>query len=298
MKLKDTEPYNRLFSCKEIGNWNDLISFYNSNKKDWDGWIFRGQRNSEWPLKTTIERLAVETWSRPYNKLSIIEDGLIREFKRQYHNYSHYVPDNNDKIEWLSIMQHHGAVTRLLDCTYSFYAAIFFALEEATPIDNADTMSSVWVFDAQWIYEGCRQKLSDNEKEKYGFAEHSKVTTEPRMDNYILFSRDPALSSVYPVNPLKLNERLVIQQGVFLSPCDIKRSYMENLEDVAQNREPLKHLYLILLPNAEAFLHDAFRELHRMNMNSATLFPGLDGFARDLNKGIILPELIKADNRE
>jgi hypothetical protein len=298
MKLKDTEPYNKLFRCVEIGDWNHLITFYNCKKRNWNGWIFRGPRNSEWSLRTTIERLAIETWRHSYDQLSMIEDGLTRTFKRQYHNFSHYAPDNDDKIEWLSIMQHYGTVTRLLDCTYSFYAAVFFALEKTAPTDNPNTMSAVWAFDAQWIYEGCRERLSDDEKKEYGFIEHSKVITNPKMDNYILFNRDPALSSVYPVNPLKLNERLVIQQGVFLSPCDIKKSYIENLEEVANNREPLEHLYLILLPNSETFLEDSFRELHRMNMNSATLFPGLDGFARHLNKGLILPELIKADSKE
>src|SRR5438093_2893211 len=34
-------------------------------------------------------------------------------------------------LEWLALMQHYGAPTRLLDFTYSFWIALFFAFEEA-----------------------------------------------------------------------------------------------------------------------------------------------------------------------
>ena len=39
------------------------------------------------------------------------------------------VQDDN-RLEWLALMQHYGAPTRLLDFTRSPYVACFFALEE------------------------------------------------------------------------------------------------------------------------------------------------------------------------
>jgi len=291
----DNELYKSLFTIeKGVTTWDHIISFYNQKKDNWYRWIFRGQRDSDWHLTTAIERLAVEIWNLAYDKLPIIEDGLIRAFKRQFHNYSQYRPDENDKIEWLSIMQHYGTATRLLDSTYSFYAALFFALEKAIP--NPDKMSAVWAFDSKWLYDRILKKLDDKEKEENDFSPFENVVTDPKKDNYFLFIRKPAISCIYPVNAFKLNKRLIIQQGVFLAPGDIKKSFIENLKLITEDdKDPKEHLYLILLPNNKQFLEDAVRELNRMNMNSATLFPGLDGFARHLNKGVIMPELIKVD---
>ena len=296
-KLKDTKPYNILFPHKTITDWDHLVKFYNQKREEWSGWIFRGHRDSEWSLTTTIERLAIEQWSRTYDELPTIEAGLIRSFRRHFHHYSQFIPNEDDNIQWLSIMQHYGTITRLLDCTYSFYAALFFALGETTPIQKPDNMSAIWAFDAEWLYNGLKDKLNNEEKNEYGYIDFKDVVTDPKRDNYFLFQRDQAIPSVCTVNPFKLNERLIIQQGVFLSPGDIKKSFIDNLVAVTENRSPKKHLYLILLPNSSDFLKVTIRELNRMNMNSATLFPGLDGFARHLNSGLIVPKLIKVGKK-
>lgn len=297
MKLHETEPYKSLFPSIEIKDWSHMIEFYTHKIKDWDQWVFRGQKDSEWPLTTAIERHAVERWELTYDELPAFEFGLIRVFKRHFHNYSQYRPKDEDNIEWLSIMQHHGTVTRLLDCTYSFYAALFFALQETRP--NPDKMSAVWAFDSKWLYDKFFDKLPDNEKKEHNFTEFNKVVTDSDRDNFFLFKRKLAMPSIYPVNAFCLNKRLIIQQGVFLVPGDIKKSFIENLQIITDNDKNQKeHLYLILLHNRNDFLKDAIRELNRMNMNSAILFPGLDGFARHLNKGVIMPELVKVDNKE
>ena len=48
-----------------------------------------------------------------------------------------------------------------------------------------------------------------------------------------VFSPDKPLKFVYPVNPVRLNQRLIIQQGVFLCPADVKVSFEENLAATA-----------------------------------------------------------------
>jgi hypothetical protein len=43
--------------------------------------------------------------------------------------YLKFLPPDDKKLEWLAIMQHYGAPTRLLDVTLSPHIAAFFALE-------------------------------------------------------------------------------------------------------------------------------------------------------------------------
>src|SRR5438477_5501829 len=73
-------------------------------------WAFRGQ-GEDWPLTAKIERYAI----RP----GVAEDYIMREFRRRIHHYSTNAPHRDDDLEWLALMQHHGAPTRLLDWTRS-----------------------------------------------------------------------------------------------------------------------------------------------------------------------------------
>ena len=60
------------------------------------------------------------------------ESRILRIFKRKAHLLLEHLPDEDDSFEWLALMQHHGAPTRLLDFTWSPFVAAFFALERAT----------------------------------------------------------------------------------------------------------------------------------------------------------------------
>ena len=68
-------------------------------------------------------------------------------FRRAYYQYAQHIPASESVIEWISLMQHHGAPTRLLDFTYSIYVAAYFALE------SADSDCAVWAVRAPWALE-------------------------------------------------------------------------------------------------------------------------------------------------
>ena len=89
-----------------------------------------------------------------------------------------------------------------------------------------------------------------------------------------------------------MNRRLILQRGIFLVLGDITHSFMDNLEAVDS---PEDLLVEIPLSDDRAFLEEATRELLSMNMSSATLFPGLDGFAKNLTSLIPFPYLRAVD---
>lgn len=100
-----------------VPSWEDFIGLTTKNN-NWGNWILRGQTDWKWTLKTTLERSA-ENMGIGFVELPKLKQGMIRKFKRQYAHFSSDLPSDDDYIEWLSIMQHFGAPTRLLDFSYS-----------------------------------------------------------------------------------------------------------------------------------------------------------------------------------
>ena len=86
---------------------------------------------------------------------------------------------------------------------------------------------------------------------------------------------------VVAVNPLIRNPRLARQHGLFLFPGNIKKDFNENLQRTLNNNNNVKKL-IRLGPHLRS---EAIRELKQMNINMATLYPDLIGWAesqRDL----------------
>src|SRR3954468_13724722 len=91
------------------------------------GWLFRGHRCPEWVLETSLER----TCKRCGVPQVQYEKAVWNEFRRHAHAYLSRVPELPSTFEWLALMQHYGAPTRLLDFTASFWIALYLAFEDA-----------------------------------------------------------------------------------------------------------------------------------------------------------------------
>jgi len=61
------------------------------------------------------------------------ESWLIENFKRGAPALERDIPDYEDHIEWLFLMQHHGMPTRLLDWTKSILIALYFVVSSHSP---------------------------------------------------------------------------------------------------------------------------------------------------------------------
>ena len=67
------------------------------------------------------------------------------------------LPVDGETDEWLALMRHHGAPTRLLDFTYSPYVAAYFAFEDAEPRDSV----AIWAVNTSWCAEASRYKYPE-----------------------------------------------------------------------------------------------------------------------------------------
>jgi hypothetical protein len=233
-------------------------------------WIFRGHRDAGWALVSSLERVAHQRFGKPMADLAYIEWRLRRTFERSLHRFASRVPRRDDTMEWWALMQHHGAPTRLIDWTYSFYVALFFALEHAEPNETC----AVWAVDQNWLMQTLHASRSAAVRRALDFDPSLKT---PEAVNVLV---EAAPAAVAPLVPYFLNERLAIQQGVFLAPLDVSRSFMANLRAMAKPAELRKHVFKIEVRSRHFGYLLAW--LNRLNVNRLSLFPGIDGLASDL----------------
>jgi hypothetical protein len=266
-------------SSVTVARWNDLVKEATPFTEDLDvQWFFRGHADNSKPLETTLER-AAKRYGVELSELPAWEAGLIRRFKRQLYHYTTDVPQDLDYTEWLAVMQHFGAPTRLLDWTRSFYAACFFA------IDRSSTEAAVWALNEDALGQAFKQKVPS---ELHYLVQPGENVRDHRKFKTAFRAKCP-LRFVVPLNPYRLNQRLNIQQGVFLCPGDIAQPFEDNLQALLGPTPPRDILFKIVLSDDTTFRKELARRLHRMNMNAASLYPGLDGFARSLWDLLALP---------
>jgi len=80
-------------------------------------WVFRGQVDSSWKLEPTLQRriTGLEDAGIPLGFAGDTERHVVEEFQRRAHQYDdclRHLPKDVHRLEWLALMQHHGAPTR------------------------------------------------------------------------------------------------------------------------------------------------------------------------------------------
>jgi hypothetical protein len=260
--------------------WNALVQQF----ERLEGCIFRGQCSSSWILENTIERRFPDlNWQH-------VEYDLLHGFKRRAHNYlgQQHIPDTPG--EWLALMQHFGAPTRLLDFTYSPFVAAYFAFEEK-PTDGAADCA-IWAINPYWCHghfgriallKGVFGKQPDDftagvADAKSGPPFDSRTDAEVAGMLASSFIEKNALSNIDEVvsvfEPDRLSERMAAQQGVFLWPGRVTSRVSQNIEALS---DASVGVLQIVVPASER--GRALDQLRLMNITRASLFPGLDGFA-------------------
>jgi hypothetical protein len=96
----------------------------------------------------------------------------------------------------------------------------------------------------------------------------------------LVFCNSSPTPLVYTLNPERLNERLIVQQGLFIVPADISKPFEENLDAICRTNSNCKdHIWKIIIEDDVSLRCNILKHLYRMNINRASLFPGLGGVA-------------------
>lgn len=278
------------FYYEPVSGWNELFERLKElTQEPYRKWIFKGLL-SEWHLESTFDRAFypsnINETDRQNNAIEI-EKKLTRDFRRLYDGSDRQAV-LSDTLYCISLMQHHGAPTRIMDFTYSPFIAAYFALEYAWDKDKKEDNKlhggkiniAIWCFNTKW----CRDYLESNEKLKQLMDNRLKKDIPSEKSFLRIYMPSEPFTFVYPENPYLLHTRLARQQGVFLCPGDVSKSFSKNLKAlVCESEECAKEsIYEIRCELCRPQRLEALNQLHRMNIDRASLFPGLDGFAESM----------------
>ncbi len=274
-----------------IGNnmtWPDLVTQVRDLTKvpnPGNEWIFRAL--GKWDgdgLDTRITSSFDEAWERPSppkadsSQRKLYERWMLLDFKREAHNYLTHLPKPKDLLEWLALARHYEMPSRLLDFTYSFYVAAYFALSTRGRrfhgAERRDEDACIFACNLTWMKNQVEHKLKSQWCKKYKVSK-----TEASFHNPSLFKKfafDSEEQYVVPVNPLRRNPRLAKQHGLFLCPGNIQEEFDTNLTKTLRETASVKRLIRV----GPAVRSEALRDLAGMNINMATLYPDLTGWAQ------------------
>ena len=250
---------------REIKSWREFQEVVAGPK--YRNWAFRGQSDAEWPLFSSLSRY-LKGYEIHRDAWAGQEERIGRIFRRKAHLFLEHVPDARDAFQWLALMQHHGAPTRLVDFTWSPFVAAFFALERATKD------AAVWAVFVPALWRAAHTFSFPKKQTKLGPDELS-LRNPGAYEELYLGNDVPFVSSG---EPMVMNKRLIAQSGTFIVPGVLHQPIEQILAGYPEAGKTVAKFVL----RTGALRSDAMLALYNMNLTNATLFPDLDGLARSM----------------
>lgn len=235
-----------------------------------NNFIYRGHADSSWKLESTLERTIGDNWSSELAKK--FEDYYLNLFKSKYHIYNGNEHEPKSKLAWLSVMQHYGAPTRLIDFTESPYIALYFALEAYDPLLKNDL--SIYAIDYNAIMDESLAYISKRDSSFKKNRSEIIGRQDELFDNVVdRFSYEV----VWITEPLELNARIDRQSGTFLISGDKEKRIEDLLTNEMYSEVIIKKF---IIPNS--IYENIYALLRKMNINAKTIYGDLGGLAKSI----------------
>lgn len=250
-----------------IDSTDDLIRQLNQLPNHY---IYRGQADATWQLQSSLERVIGGTWSS--EKAGKFESLSLERFKSKFHLYDRENVEPRSKLAWLSLMQHYGVPTRLVDFTESPYVALYFALETYNPLEQHNL--AMYAFDYKSIMDCSISHIAERDStfRETRLSVHLKqdLVFEETVDRF-------AYDIVWVTEPAQMNARLDRQAGCFL----ISGNRGSRIEQVLSSKSYESCDLRKLVVHHELY-EGIYALLRKMNITSKSIYGDLGGLARSI----------------
>lgn len=242
-------------------DWNHLIELlfhdsYNPTLKRYrSNYAYRGLENADYELSTTLKRLGQVH----------LEKHLLRNFIK----YSTMENAQRSIWQWLTLGQHHGLPTRLLDWTYSPLVALHFATAN---FDHFDNDSVIWAIN----YKQTLDNLPQGKLKEIYINEGSHIFTIEMLglsglNGLVGLERQSDDPFCVFFEPPSIDGRIINQYALFSMISNPEMTVEEWIEEKDINR-----FKILIKKELKWEIRD---KLDQANINERVLFPGLDGLA-------------------
>ncbi|WP_420125927.1 FRG domain-containing protein [Longimicrobium sp.] len=245
-----------------LNDWEEFHWFIESEMLDYREYIYRGQSRADWPLRTTLDRLAMQARGRALTEAEM-KDHLLRfKYSTRGRLPTTFHEDLGDN-HWWAVGQHFGLATPLLDWTESPYVAAYFAFAEPSGTDNEPLPDrAIYALDSVSLIARSKELASADPQRNAEFVE--------------VFS--PLAGE---------NNRLVSQRGLF-TRLPVGQDLEDWIRTHFKGESNLLILVKIVIPERVGDRTRFFRVLNRMNVNALTLFPDLAGASLHCNHDLAI----------
>jgi hypothetical protein len=252
--------FNELLESLYAQSWRPKLGRYRSR------YAYRGMVDARTELRTTLSELG--------GRFAWHEHHLLRNFRKYAH--VNWLP--GDSVwNWLSLAQHHGLPTRLLDWTYSPFVALHFVTQDPATVDRDGV---VWCIDYaaahRLVPPALRKALRAESADVFTAELLEGVTPTLASMDRLGNGRGKREPFVVFLEPPSLDDRIVNQFALF----SLMSSADASMDRWLAKHEDLAHP--IVIPAALKW--EVRDKLDQANVTERVLFPGLDGLSRWLKR--------------
>lgn len=239
----------------KLSSWKYFHDFIRQKFLDYPHYVWRGQRDAEWPLETSLDRALRGTAIAGRRSAARKHLELFKQAARGRRGQNPSKITSDD--EWWAIAQHNGMATPLLDWTEAPFVALYFSF--AKELQPSSGERAVWAIGGRSI----------SEKNAEINAAHSGKLPAPTLD-FVRPKQDE-------------NARLVAQSGLF-TKVPLQTTIDSWVKKNFSGKKDGALLVKITMPSADR--PECLRTLNRMNINHLSLFPDLYGAGTHCNNAL------------